>query len=269
MVKKDHFNVIMAGVISGIVALTTATLGISGTVIGSVISSILYQILSKYSEHKIDNADFSNININHSNISKVNGIPKGNEVNNVGIGGEIVYLLPLIVIALIELVFVFSTFAYPLAKVFHLLEYATDQNLFRVMGLGMILLSFYPFLKSNNIDKSTGFLVFFTGVIFLIRGFVDEEFLISHVASFIFARFDFWIGLFVLFVLLVIIIKVISAIFSSHVDDKKFINYNKPRKKSTGCKSSVISESKGNLSGGVSSNSSNTNLNFFEDKFDD
>ena len=266
MVKKDHFNAIMAGLISGIVALTTATLGISGTVIGSVISSILYQILSKYSEQKIDNAKFPNININQNNIPKVNEVSETNEVN---IGGEIVYLLPLVVIALIEFVFVFSTFLYPLAKVFHILEYATDQNLFRVMGLGMILLSFYPFLKSNNVDKSTGFLVFFTGVIFLIRGFVDEELLISNVASFIFARFDFWIGLFLLFVLLVIIVKVVSAIFTSRGEDKKIISYARPRKKSVKYKNSTISKSKGNLSGGVSSNSSNKNLNFFGDKFDD
>lgn len=266
MLKKDHFNIIMAGLISGIVAITTATLGISGTVIGSVISSILYQILSKYSEQKIDNASFPNINSNQNTVPRVNKVKKVNEAN---IGGEIVYLLPLIIIALIEFVFVFSTFLYPLAKVFHLLEYATDQNLFRVMGLGMILLSFYPFLKSNNIDRSTGFLVFFTGVIFLIRGFVDEEFLIANVASFIFARFDFWIGLFLLFVLLVIIVKVVSAIFSSRVEDKKVVSYAKPRRKSVRTRDSRVSESKSNLSGGVSSNSSNTSLNFFEDKFDD
>ena len=55
MVK--HFNVIMAGVISGIVALFTSYLGISGTIIGSVISSFLYQLLSSYSQEKYEEYD--------------------------------------------------------------------------------------------------------------------------------------------------------------------------------------------------------------------
>lgn len=257
MVKKDHFNIIMAGVISGIVAITTATLGVSGTVIGSVLSSILYQILSKYSEQKIDNAEFPSINVKSN--TKIG-------MNSVNLGGEIVFLFPIIVIALIECVFVFSEFLYPLARIFHLLEYATDQNLFKVMGLGMILLSFYPFLKSNNLRKGTGFLVLFAGLVFLLRGFVDSGFLISRVAAFVFARFDFWIGLFLLFILLVIIVYVISDIFSNRSDRKN--NFKKqvvPNK----VVNENVNSSKSNFAGKVSSNSSNTNLNFFDKDFDE
>ena len=61
MVK--HFNVIMAGVISGIVALFTSYLGISGTIIGSVISSFLYQLLSSYSQEKYEEYDESALNV--------------------------------------------------------------------------------------------------------------------------------------------------------------------------------------------------------------
>ena len=79
MVK--HFNVWMAGLISGIVALFTSYLGISGTIIGSVLSSFLYQLLSSYSAEKYDEGAIKSPNL----------------------ANEIVYIFPLVVIMIIEL----------------------------------------------------------------------------------------------------------------------------------------------------------------------
>ena len=39
-------DIIIAGIIAGIVAYATSVLGISGTIIGSVSAAILYQIMS-------------------------------------------------------------------------------------------------------------------------------------------------------------------------------------------------------------------------------
>ena len=259
MRKKDHFNIIMAGVIAGIVAITTVTLGVSGTVIGSVLSSILYQTLSKYSENKIDNADFSNLSSVKNSRSKAD--------IDVDVVGEIVYLLPLVVIVIIEVVFLFSEVAYPFSKIFYLLERVTDQNLFRVIGFGMILLSFYPFLKSNNLKKSTGILVLFAGVLFLVRGFADEEFLFSRIASLVLTRFDFIFGLFLLFILLVIIVQVVSVIFSNHNNNGQNNNYSVSKNNSY---NRNVSKSKGNnLNGEFSNNFSTRNLNFSDDDFED
>lgn len=41
-------DVVMAGVISGIVALTTSKMGVSGTIIGVVLGAMLYQFMSHY-----------------------------------------------------------------------------------------------------------------------------------------------------------------------------------------------------------------------------
>lgn len=205
MSKKNHFNIIMAGLISGIVALTTATLGLTGTVIGSVLSSIIYQALSTYSESRLENKEFKKYNI----------------------GGEIVYLLPLIVITIIELIFVLATFHYDFVQIFNMLETATNQNLFRVMGLGMIVLSFYPFLNSNNIPKRNGVLVFFTGGILLARGLVDlnNTMLIGSklffLADKVLDKLDFWIALIILLLLLIIIVGVLSSIFRSRDEEPK------------------------------------------------
>jgi hypothetical protein len=204
MAKKKHFNIIMAGVISGIVAITTATLGLTGTVIGSVLSSIIYQVLSTYSEEKIATYSGENIEFKHSPVGKKKNI-----------GGEVVYLLPLIVITLIELIYLLSTFHYNFVQIFNLLESATDQNLFRVMGVGMILLSIYPFTKSNNIPRKNGLLVFFTGGILLVRGLIDVNNEFFFLAAKVFGKLDFFIGLIILLLLLIVIIGVLSSIFRS------------------------------------------------------
>ncbi len=204
--KTKHFNILMAGVISGIVAITTATLGLTGTVIGSVLSSIIYQLLSTYSEEKIDTYSRDGIKV------------KKLETN---IGGEVVYLLPIVVITLIELVYLLTTFHYNFVEIFNLLETATNQNLFRVMGLGMIVLSFYPFFRSNNIPKKNGVLVFFTGGIILLRGLVDVNNVFFSLVGKVFDKFDFFATLIILLLLLIIIVGVISSIFNARNENSR------------------------------------------------
>ncbi|WP_409198007.1 hypothetical protein ACA135_06830 [Methanobrevibacter acididurans] len=212
--KTKHFNILMAGVISGIVAITTATLGLTGTVIGSVLSSIIYQLLSTYSEEKIDTYSRDGIKV------------KKLETN---IGGEVVYLLPIVVITLIELVYLLTTFHYNFVEIFNLLETATNQNLFRVMGLGMIVLSFYPFFRSNNIPKKNGVLVFFTGGIILLRGLVDVNNVFFSLVGKVFDKFDFFATLIILLLLLIIIVGVISSIFNARNENKDNVYDNEYR----------------------------------------
>jgi len=182
-----HFNVIMAGVISGIVALFTSILGISGTIIGSVISSFLYQLISSYSQEKFEEGSISKHNI----------------------AGEIVYIFPLVVIILIELIYCLSSLHYNFALVFNLLESATADNLFRVMGIGLIILSFYPFVKTNNIKRNNGVIVFILGVFVLLRGCVDLNSLFYLLYSKIFYRFDLIFSIIVILALSFVVINIL------------------------------------------------------------
>lgn len=50
-------DIVMAGIISGIVAYTTSQLGIAGTVIGAIIGSMLYQLMTHFFRKPIDNVD--------------------------------------------------------------------------------------------------------------------------------------------------------------------------------------------------------------------
>ncbi|HIH62141.1 MAG TPA: hypothetical protein HA298_05640, partial [Methanobacteriales archaeon] len=49
------FDIIMAGLISGIVAFTTQKLGVGGTALGAVLGSMLYQLLSHYLREPLGN----------------------------------------------------------------------------------------------------------------------------------------------------------------------------------------------------------------------
>ena len=152
MVK--HFNVMMAAFISGTVALFTSVLGVSGTIIGSVLSSFLYQLLSGYSEEKIEEGALRK--------------PK--------LANEIVYIFPLVVIGIIELIFFLSALHYRFDMIFDFLESAVANNLFRLMGIGLIILGAYPYFNSNNIGKRNGTVVLIVGVLLLLRGHFKHHF---------------------------------------------------------------------------------------------
>ena len=143
----------MAAFISGTVALFTSVLGVSGTIIGSVLSSFLYQLLSGYSEQKLEEGALRK--------------PK--------LANEIVYIFPLVVIAIFELIFFLSAIHYRFDMIFDMLEAAVNNNLFRLMGLGLILLGAYPFFNSNNIDKRNGTFVLFIGALLYIFIYLNND----------------------------------------------------------------------------------------------
>ena len=82
------FDIIMAGLISGLVALTTSYLGIAGTIIGAVTGAILYQIFSIFIKEPLEN----------TTIRKVEN--------------EIVYIIPLILIAILLMIFIIAVIIY-------------------------------------------------------------------------------------------------------------------------------------------------------------
>lgn len=203
-----HFNVMMAALISGTVALFTSVLGVSGTIIGSVLSSFLYQLLTGYSEEKYDEGA----------IRK----PK--------LANEIVYIFPLVVIGIIELIFALSALHYGFEMIFGFLESAVANNLFRLMGLGLIVLGAYPFFNSNNIDKRNGTVVLILGVLLLLRGLMDVTDITSKIFYMIFARFDMFFAFFVVITLAVVIINILISSDNDYFKNNEFVKNHKPVK---------------------------------------
>ena len=217
----------MAGLISGIVALFTSWLGLSGTVIGSVLSSFLYQFFSSYSAEKYEE------HIEGQSTSK----PKN-------IGSEIVYIFPLVVIASIELIFVFSALHYKFDMIFNILEAAVFNNLFRLMGIGLIALGIFPLLSRTDIDKINGYIVLVAGIFLLIRGMVDVSDFTMQLHNMFFAQFDFYLAIMVVLALAFVIVNVLRAsaseYFNKEENDYVAVSdgfndkaYSKPKRKST------------------------------------
>ena len=203
-----HFNIMMAAFISGTVALFTSVLGVSGTIIGSVLSSFLYQLLSGYSEEKIEEGALRK--------------PK--------LANEIVYIFPLVVIGIIELIFFLSALHYRFDMIFDFLESAVANNLFRLMGIGLIILGAYPYFDSNNIDKRNGTVVLIVGVLLLLRGLMDISSITSKIFYAVFAPFDFLFALIVIILLALVILNILISSDNEYFKSSEFINKHRPRK---------------------------------------
>lgn len=203
-----HFNIMMAAFISGTVALFTSVLGVSGTIIGSVLSSFLYQLLSGYSEEKIEEGALRK--------------PK--------LANEIVYIFPLVVIGVIELIFFLSALHYRFDIIFDILESAVSNNLFRLMGLGLIILGAYPYFDSNNIDKRNGTVVLIVGVLLLLRGLMDISSITYKIFYAVFAPFDSLFALFVIILLALVIFNILIGSDNEYFKSNEFINKHRARK---------------------------------------
>ena len=205
-------DVIMAGIIAGIVAYATHILGISGTVIGSVAAAILYQVMSHLSENPL----------------------KGIKTQNVE--ARLVYIFPLILIVGIELLFILAKLYLKPGNFFYTLENATNGNLFRSIGLGLIIMGIYPIILSENIKKVYGYIIIAVGVIVLLGGFADFKAPITDFYSFIFAETGILISLMVIAALSYVVvaianesIKIINNKNKRDIDTYEKISEKKPR----------------------------------------
>ena len=200
----NHKKLILVGCISAFVAVLTSVLGVTGTIIGSVISSVLYNMLSEALENPIQNAEF-----------------------NTNFEWEIAYIFPLAVIALIQLLLIFAILSEwgvlpgTFLNVFLLIQHIADNNLYRVLGLALIVISVYPFvLKPDFIKKEHGIIIAIVGFIFLARGFVDVGNRITDFYSPIFIYFDFPIAVLAFLLIVYVIYKILWSAKASQKDLK-------------------------------------------------
>jgi len=174
----------MAGIISGTVALTTSILGIGGTVIGAVLGTIIYQIISIFVKEPLENAT----------IRKVEN--------------EVVYILPLILIAILLVVFIMAYFNSEFFNYYYYLKEFTDNNLLRLMGIGLIAMGIYPLIQPKTIDKKYGLILLFLGVILLFRGLIDIDYNILELYGVLIGKYDYFIPLAIFLALLFVILKI-------------------------------------------------------------
>ena len=154
----------MAGIIAGIVAYATSILGIGGTVIGAVLGAILYQIMSHLFKDPLEGIRTQNVE------------------------ARIVYTIPLILIVAIEILFVFALNSIKPGNFFYILERATENNLFRSIGIGLIIMGLYPIIQPENIKKLYGYIIIIVGIIVLLGGFADFNIPITDLYSVIFSE---------------------------------------------------------------------------------
>lgn len=178
------FDILMAGVISGIVAFTTSKLGVGGTVMGAVLGSMLYQLLSHYFREPLKN------------------------VKTERVESRAVFAIPLIIIVIIEFIYLLGNFQWRPQQIFYLLEEATSWNLFRSIGVGLMVMGIYPLLQPETIKKSYGYVLLLMGFIVLLRGIVDVNSPLVTVYRAIFYEFDVLITVTVILSLIYMIISI-------------------------------------------------------------
>ena len=200
----NHSKIILVGCISAFVAITTALLGVAGTIIGSVLSSVLYNVLSEALEKPVENAKIS------TNFE-----------------WDIAYVFPLIVILIIQLMLILaflSEWGF-LPKIFlniYLsIQGVASNNLYRILGLSLVVMCAYPFvIKRNYVKRFDGIVILFVGLLFLARGFSDMGNSVSQVFRLVYSYVDFPIAL-IAFLLLV---YVVHSILSSARESEKSIS---------------------------------------------
>lgn len=200
----NHSKIILVACISAFVAVTTAILGVAGTIIGSVLSSVLYNVLSEALEKPVENAKIS------TNFE-----------------WDIAYVFPLIVILLIQLMLILaflSEWGF-LPKIFLSIylsiQGVASNNLYRILGLSLVVMCAYPIiLKRNYVKRFDGIVILFVGLLFLARGFSDMGNSVSQVFRLVYSYVDFPIAL-IAFLLLV---YVVHSILSSARESEKSIS---------------------------------------------
>jgi hypothetical protein len=114
--------------------------------------------------------------------------------------------------------------------IFDFLESAVANNLFRLMGIGLIILGAYPYFDSNNIDKRNGTVVLIVGVLLLLRGLMDISSITSKIFYAVFAPFDSLFALVVIVLLALVILNILIGSDNEYFKSNEFINKHRPRK---------------------------------------
>ena len=198
MVKADVTDMLILALISGVTAILTSVMGISGTVIGAVVSSLAAEMLKTYIKEpvkdKIAEYDASSTETTYYdtdssytdyNINKKYQYTKETHDDSSHISTRLLFLFPLVVILIIELIHFLGTINIIPNTVVYNLESLTNWTLFRTIGYALIVMGLYP-LVSKKLSTHHGIILIIVGIIELIIGYADT----STQASMLFSVFS-------------------------------------------------------------------------------
>ncbi|WP_405270417.1 hypothetical protein [Methanobrevibacter sp.] len=222
----NYKKIVLVGFISAFVAILTSVMGVAGTIIGSVISSVLYNMLTEALEKPVGQATFST-----------------------DFEWEIAYVFPLVVIALIQFLLILALLSewgmlpYTFLNVYLSLQQFTDNNLYKLLGLALIVMSVYPIvIKPEIVKKSNGTIIAFVGLVFLARGFVDVPNKITDIYDAVFVNFDFPIAVVALILLLLVICNILISARQSE-NEFKMIKRNIDKENADNAKDNKVNHS--------------------------
>ena len=207
----NHAKIILVAFISAFVAITTVFLGVTGTIIGSVLSSVLYNVFLEVLEKPIENAKIS------PNFE-----------------WDIAYAFPLVVILIIQFISILAHMSglglLPniFMNMYLSIQGVADYNLYRILGLSLVVMCVYPFvLRRNYVKKSDGLIILFVGLMFLLRGFSDIGGAHSSTFSHIYSIIGFPIALISFVLLAYVVHSILSSAKNSNnnVSPVKINNY--------------------------------------------
>jgi len=101
-----------------------------------------------------------------------------------------------------------SSFYYKPEQIFYSMESATRWNLFRTIGVALLIMGIYPLIESEKISKHYGYIIIAVGIIKLMGGFADYNSSIVELYSPIFYQLNELISILVIAALTYVIISI-------------------------------------------------------------
>lgn len=208
MSKAQVTDILLLAFISGVVAILTSMMGISGTIIGAVVTSLIAESLKAYfknpikdkideyekqREYSYDNQQPGFKYVENENIHSIkesyyprpkqsNTRRQKNYSDESFLSAKILFIFPLVIILIIELIHFLGATGFIPYDIFYSLESITNWRLFRTIGYALVIMGIYPIL-SRKFSTSNGVILIVVGVIELIFGYAD----VSRSASLIVA----------------------------------------------------------------------------------
>lgn len=209
LTKAQVTDILLLAFISGVVAILTSVMGISGTIIGAVVTSLIAESLKAYFKEPLKDKiqerekqkeyvyekrqDYTYVKDDDFNTIKDSYYPRPKRTsyqknsynrNNSSDGSfltaKMLFIFPLMVILIIELIHFLGAIGLIPYDIFYSLESITNWRLFRTIGFALIIMGIYPLL-SKKFNSSSGIILIAVGIIELLFGYAD----ISRGASFI------------------------------------------------------------------------------------
>lgn len=188
--KAQITDIVLLGFISGVVALLTSFMGISGTIIGAVVTSIIAETLKTYFKEplkdRINEYEKQDPEIprrrrfdDDINMSTRSGMPRPRNYekhqpksDGSFLSAKILFIFPLVVILVIELIHFLGAIGMIPYDVFYSLESITNWRLLRTIGYALVVMGIYPIL-SKKFSTTNGIILIAVGIIELIFGYAD------------------------------------------------------------------------------------------------